>query len=142
MATKVKLRQKAISGNRQSLYLDFYPAIIHPETGKETRREFLNLFLCNEIEIEEQKYFDDNGKEQKRFVTVLDRKGEPKKVKLGPIDKQHNKDTLQLAEQIRQKKDKQLNGNEALTNLEKRLIKKEKKNPNRVKLILLNTLKS
>ena len=112
MATKVKLRQKAISGNRQSLYLDFYPAIIHPETGKETRREFLNLFLCNEIEIEEQKYFDANSKEQKRFVPVLDKRGEPKKVKLNPIDKQHNKETSQLAEQIRQKKDKQLNGND------------------------------
>ena len=40
MAIKVKLRQKAISGNRQSLYLDFYPAIPHPETGEPTRWEF------------------------------------------------------------------------------------------------------
>ena len=45
MATKVKLRQKAISGNRQSLYLDFYPAIPHPETGEPTRREFLGLYI-------------------------------------------------------------------------------------------------
>lgn len=45
MATKVKLRQKAISGNRKSLYLDFYPAIPHPKTGKPTRREFLGLYL-------------------------------------------------------------------------------------------------
>jgi integrase len=45
MIVKVKLRQKAISGNRQSLYLDFYPAIPHPETGKPTRREFLGLYL-------------------------------------------------------------------------------------------------
>ncbi len=127
MATKVKLRQKAISGGRQSLYLDFYPAIPNPETGETTRRQFLNLFLNNEIEIEEQKYFDNNGKEQKRFVPVLDRKGEPKKVKLNPIDKQHNKETLQLAEQIRQKRDKRLNGNEALTDLENRMIEKDKK---------------
>jgi hypothetical protein len=34
MAIKVKLREKKISGNRQSLYLDFYPAIPHPETGE------------------------------------------------------------------------------------------------------------
>ncbi len=41
MATKeVKLRQKAISQKRQSLYLDFYPAIPHPVTGKPSRREF------------------------------------------------------------------------------------------------------
>ena len=45
MAIKVKLRQKPISGNRQSLYLDFYPPIPHPETGVLTRREFLGLYL-------------------------------------------------------------------------------------------------
>ncbi|RTL47765.1 MAG: site-specific integrase [Sphingobacteriales bacterium] len=72
MATKVKLRHKAISGNRKSLYLDFYPAIPHPETGKPTRREFLGLYL-----------FDN-----------------PKK----PFDKQCNKETLQLAENIRAKR--------------------------------------
>jgi hypothetical protein len=33
MTVKVKLREKVISGNRKSLYLDFYPAIPHPETG-------------------------------------------------------------------------------------------------------------
>ncbi len=38
MTTKVKLRQKSISGSKQSLYLDFYPAIPHPETGEPTRR--------------------------------------------------------------------------------------------------------
>ena len=69
MATKVKLRQKTISGNRQSLYLDFYPAIPHPETGEPTRREFLRLYLFDKAK--------------------------------NPIDKQHNKETLQLAEQIR-----------------------------------------
>ncbi len=65
MATKVTLRQKPISGNRQSLYLDFYPPIPHPETGGVTRREFLNLYLFNEFEIQEQKYIDANGKEKK-----------------------------------------------------------------------------
>jgi integrase len=45
MATKVNLRQKAISGKRHSLYLDFYPPIPHPETGKPTRRQFLGLYL-------------------------------------------------------------------------------------------------
>jgi len=72
MATKVKLRQRAISGNRQSLYLDFYPPIPHPETGEPTRREFLGLYL-----------FD-----------------KPK----NPFDKQSNKETLQLAENIRAKR--------------------------------------
>lgn len=43
--TRVKLRYKPISGRRISLYLDFYPAIINPETKKPTRREFLKLYL-------------------------------------------------------------------------------------------------
>ncbi|MFN4085378.1 MAG: tyrosine-type recombinase/integrase [Spirosomataceae bacterium] len=86
MAIKVKLRQKTISGNRQSLYLDFYPAIPHPETGKPTRREFLGLYLT------------DKAKK--------------------PIDKQHNKETLQLAEQIRQKRENHLNKPEIYTGYE------------------------
>jgi integrase len=47
MTTKVKLRRKPISGYRQSLYLDFYPAIPHPKKGKPTRREFLGLYIFN-----------------------------------------------------------------------------------------------
>ena len=72
MATKVSLRQKAISGNRQSLYLDFYPPIPNPETGKPTRREFLGLYMFNK----------------------------PK----NPFDKQSNNETKQLAENIRAKR--------------------------------------
>lgn len=45
MVTKVSLRQKKISKGRKSLYLDFYPAIPHPEKGKPTRREFLGLYI-------------------------------------------------------------------------------------------------
>jgi len=91
MAIKVKLRQKAISGNRQSLYLDFYPAISHPETGEPTRREFLGLYL-----------FD-----------------KPK----NPIDKQHNKENVQLAEQIRQKRENHLNKPEIYTGYEREQLK-------------------
>jgi len=72
MATKVKLRQRVITGKRQSLYLDFYPPIPNPETGEPTRREFLGLYL-----------FD-----------------KPK----NPFDKLSNKETLQLAENIRAKR--------------------------------------
>ena len=129
MVVKVKLRSKAISGSRQSLYLDFYPPIPHPESDKPTRREFLNLFLFNEIVIEEQKYFDERGKEQKRFVTVADNKGKPKKVKLNPIDKQHNLDTWKLAEQIRSKRENQLNKPEIYTGYEiEQLRIKEREN--------------
>lgn len=86
MAIKVKLRQRAISGNRQSLYLDFYPAIPHPETGEPTRREFLGLYLFDKAK--------------------------------NPIDKLHNKETLQLAEQIRQRRENHLNKPEIYTGYE------------------------
>jgi integrase len=98
MATKVKLRNKAISDNRISLYLDFYPAIPHPETGEPTRREFLGLYLFSE--------------------TAKSKEGKEKTIKLSPIDKQHNKETLQLAEQIRQKRENHLNKPEIYTGYE------------------------
>jgi len=91
MAIKVKLREKKISGNRQSLYLDFYPAIPHPETGEPTRREFLGLYLFDKAK--------------------------------NPIDKQGNKETLQLAEQIRQKRENYLNKPEIYTGYEKEQLK-------------------
>lgn len=103
MAIKVKLRAKEISGNRKSLYLDFYPAIPHPETGEPTRREFLGLYINSE--------------------TRIDEKGKVKKVSLSPIDKQHNKETEQLAEQIRQKKENHLNKPEIYTGYEKEQLK-------------------
>ena len=91
MAIKVKLREKKISGNRQSLYLDFYPAIPHPETGEPTRREFLGLYLFDNVK--------------------------------NPIDKQGNKETIQLAEQIRQKRENYLNKPEIYTGYEKEQLK-------------------
>ncbi len=42
---KVFLREKKISKGRKSLYLDFYPEILNPNTGKKTRREFLGLYI-------------------------------------------------------------------------------------------------
>lgn len=91
MAIKVKLRQKDITGNRKSLYLDFYPPIPHHETGAPTRREFLGLYLLN------------------KEKTL--------------IDKQHNKETLQLAEQIRQKRENHLNKPEIYTGYEKEQLR-------------------
>jgi len=91
MSIKVKLREKKITGYRKSLYLDFYPAIPHPETGEPTRREFLGLYLFDKAK--------------------------------SPIDKQHNKETLQLAEQIRQKRENHLNKPEIYTGYEKEQLK-------------------
>ena len=91
MAIKVKLLQKAISGNRKTLYLDFYPAIPNPKTGKSTRREFLGLYLFDK-------------------TTNL-------------TNKQQNKESLQLAEQIRQKRENHLNKPEIYTGYEKEQLK-------------------
>jgi hypothetical protein len=70
--TKVKLRSKPITGNRHTLYLDFYPPVPHPETGKLTRRDFLGSYI-----IEKPKT---------------------------PLDKIQNKEPLALAENIRSKR--------------------------------------
>jgi len=93
MATKVKLRQKVISGNRRSLYLDFYPPIPHPKTGMPTRREFLGLYIFEK----------------------------PKT----PFDKQHNSETLKIAESIRQKRENFLNKPEIYSEYEKEQLRKK-----------------
>ena len=124
---KVKLRQKPIKGNLKSLYLDFYPHILDDETGKPTRRKFLGLYLNADTLFEVQKYFDKKGNEKEKIVSILDEKGEPTKIKLHPLEVQHNKEKLQLAEQIRRTKEKELNQNEALSNIEKNFIEREKK---------------
>ncbi|MCK3686159.1 site-specific integrase [Maribellus sp. YY47] len=104
MTTKVTLRQKEISKGRKSLYLDFYPPIPHPETGEPTRREFLGLYIFKE--------------------TTTGRNGKEKKVVLNPIDKQHNTDTLKIADSIRQKRENFLNKPEIYNEYEKEQLRK------------------
>lgn len=54
MAIKIRLRKVAISGNRESLYFDYYPPLRNPETMKVTRSKSLGIYLFqnpkNEIE--------------------------------------------------------------------------------------------
>lgn len=54
--TKVALRRKPISKERLTLYLDFYPPIPHPDTGKLTRREFLGLYLFEKPKTQLEKH--------------------------------------------------------------------------------------
>lgn len=98
---KVTLRQKPISKGRQSLYLDFYPPIVNPDTNRLTRRYFLDLYLFSETEINETIYKDSAGKSQKKVTEARDSKGELKRVRLTPLQKEHNKTTIALAESIR-----------------------------------------
>lgn len=95
MNIKVTLRQKAITKGRKSLYLDFYPAIKMTSLEKETRREFLGLYI--------------NDK--------------PK----NPLERQDNKQTLLLAEQIRQKRKNELNKPQIYTPFEIERIEAQEK---------------
>lgn len=42
---KITIRRKPISKERFSLFLDYYPAVIHPTSGKPIRKEYLGLFI-------------------------------------------------------------------------------------------------
>lgn len=90
MLTKVKLRQKPLADGKLSLYLDFYPPIADPVTGKKTRREFLQLHIWEK----------------------------PK----GSLQRQHNADTLFVAEQIRFERENALLKSNIYSDLEKEHI--------------------
>ncbi|WP_454045118.1 site-specific integrase [Chryseobacterium sp. Marseille-Q8038] len=45
--SKVTLRKKPISKGRQSLFLDIWPPIYNPETGKMERKHYLKLYIYN-----------------------------------------------------------------------------------------------
>ena len=51
----VSLRNKKLKNGQLSLYLDYYPAIINPKTGKKTRREFLSLYIYEKPKSEVEK---------------------------------------------------------------------------------------
>lgn len=91
MAIKIKIRQKKISGDRHSLYLDIWPPVLHPVTNRLSRREFLGIYI-----------FDKPG---------------------NVFDKQHNKEVLQLAEQIKLKRENYLNKPEIYSDYEKAQLK-------------------
>lgn len=52
---KVSLRQKKLANGRIRLYLDYYPAIKDSVTRKQTRREFLDLFIYEKPTTQLQK---------------------------------------------------------------------------------------
>ncbi len=129
MIIKVTLRQKPITGNRLSLYLDLYPPVPHAITGKPTRREFLNLFIYNDVKMAEEKYLDEQGKEQIRRAPAKGKKGDPIKIKLTDNQKMHNAAIWARAEQIRNKRENELNKPEIYFGYEQEQLKiKEKGN--------------
>src|SRR5687768_11513540 len=65
---KVFLRDKKISGGRKTLYLDYYPPIAHPVSGKATRREFLKLYIIEKPKNEADR---DHNKETKILADTI-----------------------------------------------------------------------
>ena len=67
--SKVTLRRKAIGKGRNTLFLDIYPPIVHPDTGKLTRKHYLKIYIYDKPRTE--------------------------------LERLHNKETVELAETIR-----------------------------------------
>lgn len=45
ICTKVTVRKRPIKNGQLSLYLDFYPPVRNPKTGRPTRREYLGIYI-------------------------------------------------------------------------------------------------
>ena len=57
LCTKVTVRKRPIKNGQTSLYLDFYPPIRNPKTGKLSRREYLGFYIyTNPTEKFQQEY--------------------------------------------------------------------------------------
>lgn len=57
LCTKVTVRKRPIKNGQTSLYLDFYPPIRNPKTGKLSRREYLGFYIyTNPVEKFQQEY--------------------------------------------------------------------------------------
>lgn len=95
MAIKVSLRQKKISKGRKSLYLDFYPPIPNPKTGKPTRREFLGLYILDKAK------------------TPLDKQHNSQTIRIGESIRQQRENTLNKPEIYSQYEKEQLRIKEA-----------------------------
>ncbi len=105
---RATIRTKPLHDSKLRIYIDYYPAILHPITGKPTRREVLALSLFSEEEYSEQEYTTNSNKRAIRISPVLDNKGNPKKIKLTPLQREHNKKTLILAENIKAQRQLQI----------------------------------
>ena len=99
---KVTLRYRMLFTGKETLYLDFYPAIINPETGKPTRREYLGMYV-NPLK-----------KRTGEYQTNADGSH-----KYNPTDNE----TIRLAEIIRNNRQNELDKAEIYTESEAELLK-------------------
>jgi integrase len=65
---KVTLRRKKLKSEKESLYLDYYPEIVNPNTGEKTRREFLDLHVFINPKNQEEKKFNSEALEVANLV--------------------------------------------------------------------------
>lgn len=114
MAIKVTLRQKPISKGRSSLYLDFYPAVLNSETGELTRREFLKMYVHDPIKYKKRTMPNGTVKQ----IPVYSENPIQNQI----IEKDNNS-VLATAEQIRLKRENQLNKPEIYTEFEKERLR-------------------
>tara|TARA_R110002049_G_C9170440_1_gene561897 strand:- start:5381 stop:6532 length:1152 start_codon:yes stop_codon:yes gene_type:complete len=64
----ITVRKKKLANNKFSLYLDYYPPITSPKTGKETRREFLKLQIYTDPKDAAEKT---HNKETIEFAEII-----------------------------------------------------------------------
>lgn len=111
--TKVTLRQKPISGNRESLYLDFYPAIID-DKGNETRRQFLGLYLFHTVNPDKL-----TGKKLEKYLNHMDIDFDTYET-MARMELDKNKHTYLVAEMARDTRYKEIISRGVLSDLERR----------------------
>ena len=109
MATNVTLRKKVITKGRESLYLDFWPPVTDPKTGRKTRREFLGMYLyIHRADIRRKiERRENEGKDTtplKELYKSLN--------SLTLFHTQHNAETLDKANAMLRKRDIQFNKKE------------------------------
>ena len=119
LCTKITVRQRKLAKGKISLYLDYYPAVRHPMTGRMTRREYLGIYLydspsekyqqefnrsmmkkaelirCRRTEavINEQFGFLDRSKGHESFLDYFEKLKDEKEARSGwPTAYQHFKD--------------------------------------------------
>jgi hypothetical protein len=111
---KVTLRFKLLDTGKESLYLDYYPAISDPETGNPTRRKFLQMYVTP--------LKDKNGqlKRETRKKII----GEYPQIKYEHSDT--DMDTIRMAECIRLNRKNVLEKSEIYTETEAERLKAKK----------------
>lgn len=119
----IHLREKLISQDRISLYLDYYPPILDVNTNKHTRREFLQQYIIPTVEYSIEKYTDKNENPKKRYIAKLDSGGHVKERKLSKEQLTANKEALAYAHAILNVRINKFNKQELYSPLEREALK-------------------